>query len=55
MTSLNVAPTGHRHEYLALLAPDAVTLNKANAYDLKVVFPQGDVSFDCVELKSRGK
>jgi len=35
--------------------PAAVRLNKANVYQMKVSFPSGDVTFDCVTLKSRGK
>jgi hypothetical protein len=31
------------------------TPSKNNQYDLKVTEPSGDVSVDCIELKSRGK
>jgi hypothetical protein len=54
-TSVDVPTTEHRHEYVVVTAPEAVTLNKNNQYRLRVTEPFGDVSVDCIELKSRGK
>jgi hypothetical protein len=54
-TSVTVPRTFHRHEYVVVTTTSAVTLNKNNQYRLRVTEVSGDVSVDCIELKSRGK
>jgi hypothetical protein len=54
-TSVIVPTTGHQHEYVVVTLPTAVRLRNDEVYDVEVTFPEGDVTFDCFELKSPGK